>query len=127
MGHDTTAYIGTTQPTDLRSAASLSELAEEIAEMEGNWGVYEALDAQRYDGKVSGIGLGRWFTRAQLREGVRRLWIEHRLLQARNREWDAVRRRWCRRRYSLKRGIRFLQTCLDRMPADHDAIYIYFG
>jgi hypothetical protein len=45
----------------------MDELAEEIADIRGDYGVYEALDAQRYDGKVSGIGIGRWFTREQIR------------------------------------------------------------
>lgn len=65
MGHDTRAYLGRSVPADLERVASPEELREEIAYLPGNYGLYEALDAQFYDGKVSGIGIGRWFARAQ--------------------------------------------------------------
>lgn len=56
MGHDISAYLGRVNPTDLEMVASPEELTEEIAYLRGHYGLYEALDAQFYDGKVSGIG-----------------------------------------------------------------------
>lgn len=127
MGHDTTAYLGRIPPEDMKSAASMDDLAEEIAYLRGNHGLYEALDAQFYDGKVSGIGIGRWFTRAQIQEGARRLWIVDRgLLNSRLKWQDGASGRWHGARYTTKPAIRFLQACLDRMPTDRDAVYIEF-
>ena len=128
MGHDTTAYSGQIQPADLQTVASQGELAEEIAYLRGNFGLYEVLDARFYDGRVGGIGIGRWFTRGQLQQGVRRLWARDRSLSHTRIAWrDGVSGRWRGSRYSVRPAIKFLQTCLDRMPADHDAVYIHFG
>ena len=68
MGHEISAYVGTITPSDLESVATTEERGDqEIAYLPGRYGLYEALDATFYDGKVSGIGLGRWFTCEQLR------------------------------------------------------------
>lgn len=113
MGHDTRAYLGRSVPADLERVASPEELREEIAYLPGNYGLYEALDAQFYDGKVSGIGIGRWFARAQLQEAARRL-------RSMQEELEGTL-------YTIEPAIEFVRTCLDRLPADQDALYIDFG
>jgi hypothetical protein len=88
-------------------------LSKEIAYLRGCYGLYEALDAQEYDGGVSGIGIGRWFTREQMQFALRRLWVRQRLDKPAG--------------YTVRPAIRFLRTCLDRLPADRDVLYIDFG
>jgi hypothetical protein len=128
MGHDTTAHIGRVRPDELQSVARPDELVEEIAHLRGNYGLYEVLDAQVYDGKVSGVGIGRWFEKQQLQDGLRRLWLGHRRLKD---SWEVWRYGldgpWRKSRGSLKPAIRFLEACLDRTPSDEDVVYIDFG
>lgn len=113
MGHDTTAYLGRIIPPDPQMAASTDELGEEIAYLRGNYGQYEVLDAEEYDGRVSGIGIGRWFTRDQLRSGLERLRLKERTLEPAG--------------WTCQPAIAFLETSVDRLPPDQEWVYINFG
>jgi hypothetical protein len=114
MGHDTSAYIGTITPSDLESVATAEERGdEEIAHLRGNYNIYEALDATFYDGKVSGIGIGRWFTREQLKLAEQRLVAQ---------QVECQKNGW-----SCEPAIQFVRTCLERMPPDRTVLYIDFG
>jgi len=113
MGHDIGAYVGTIVPDDLESVAAADECGEEIAYLRGSYGIYEALDATSYDGKVSGIGIGRWFTREQLRTAEQRL--------------IAQQAEWQKKGWSCEPAIRFVRTCLERLPPERDVCYIDFG
>ncbi len=66
-----------------------------------------------YDGRVSGIGIGRWFTREQIQLALRRLWLRQQMDKPTG--------------YTVRPAIRFLRTCLERLPADQEAVYIEFG
>ena len=114
MGHDISAYVGTITPRDLQNVATAEERGkEEIAYLRGNHGIYEALDATFYDGKVSGIGIGRWFTRQQLQVAEQRLVA---------REVELAKNGW-----SCEPAIQFIRTCLERLPPDRNVCYIDFG
>lgn len=113
MGHDTTAYLGRMVPTDPQLVASPDERGEEIAYLRGNYGLYEALDAEEYDGRVSGIGIGRWFSRDHVRLGLERLrHKEQTLKRAGQTCWPAIE---------------FLEACLDHLPVAQEWVYIDFG
>ena len=114
MGHDISAYIGTITPGELESVATVDERGdEEIAYLRGHFGIYEALGATFYDGKVSGIGIGRWFTREQLRVAEQRL--------------VAQQAAWREKGCSCEPAIQFIRTCLERLPPNRDVCYIEFG
>jgi hypothetical protein len=113
MGHDIYAYIGTITPSDPRIVASPDERGEEIAYLRGSYGIYEALDATFYDGKVSGIGIGRWFTREQLQIAEQRL--------------VAQQIEWQKHGWSCEPAIQFIRTCLEKLPTHRDMCYISFG
>ena len=113
MGHDTTAYLGGIIPTDPQSAASSNERGEKIAHLRGHYDLYEVLDAEEYDGRVSGIGIGRWFTRDQLRTGLERLRLKEQALDSDD--------------WTYQPAIAFLETCLDRLPSTRDWVYVDFG
>ena len=66
-----------------------------------------------YDGRVSGIGIGRWFTRAQLMKGLERLMVKQQELE------PTV--------YNVQPGIDFFTACLNNLPSDHEWVYIDFG
>jgi hypothetical protein len=113
MGHDTTAYLGRQIPLEPHMAASADELGAEIASLRGNYGQYEALGAEMYDGRVSGGGIGRWFTRNQLEQGLERLRVKQQTLE------PAVR--------TCRPAIEFFETCLSHLSPDQEWVYIDFG
>ena len=113
MGHDTTAYLGRHVPPEPHMAASRDELGEEVAYLRGNYWQYEALGAEEYDGRVSGIGIGRWFTRGQLEQGLERLQAKQQVLEPAGR--------------TCRPAIEFLEACLGRLPPDREWVYIDFG
>ena len=113
MGHDTRAYLGRAAPSEPHKAASSTVLTEEIAYLPGNYWQYEALGAEEYDGRVSGIGIGRWFTRDQITSGLERLRSKELVLAPVGR--------------SCKPAITFFEKCLDHMPIDQTWVYIDFG
>jgi hypothetical protein len=113
MGHDTTAYLGRIVPMAPEMAASRAELGEQIAHVRGDYGQYEALDAQMYDGRVSGIGIGRWFTREQLLRGLEWLRINDREIEP--------------NLWTCRPASRFLETCLAKLPPDQEWVYVDFG
>src|SRR4051794_23236444 len=113
MGHDIDAYLGLVAPTDLKQVASPDELTDEIAELRGHWGLYDVLDAQEYDGKVSGIGLGRWFSRDQLILALRRLKDQYPTeFEITVRSNDGSQRS----EQMANPAIGFIQSCLDQLP-----------
>jgi hypothetical protein len=114
MGHDISAYVGTITPTDLESVATAEERGDEkIAYLRGSYGIYEALDATFYDGKVSGIGIGRWFPREQLRVAEQRL--------------VAQEAEWQKKGWSCELAIQFIRACLERLPPNRNVCFIWFG
>ena len=113
MGYDTTAYRGRIVPTSPRIVPSMAERGDEVAELRGNWGLFEALDAQKYDGQVSGIGIGRWLTRAQIRTGLDRLRIKEQSLDSTE--------------HTYRPGIEFLESCLSSLPMTEEWLYIEFA
>jgi hypothetical protein len=113
MGHDTTAYLGRRIPSRPEAGASSNELGDEIAYLRGNYGQNEALNAEMYNAGVSGVGWGRWFQRAELQAALEQL---------RREPWEP--------QYEgedCSPAVTFLQICLDRLPLDHDWVYIEFG
>jgi hypothetical protein len=94
-------------------AASADELGTEIASLRGNYGQYEALGAEKYDGRVSGGGIGRWFTRDQLEQGLERLQVKQQALQLAGR--------------TCRPAIEFFEACLSHLPPDQEWVYIDFG
>jgi hypothetical protein len=141
MGHDITAYLGRVRPGDLGSAAGRHELGERIASLRRSAGrrgavaLYAALDAERYDAGVSGVGIGRWFTRGQLHRAAERLWGR----VDRSRVVPAELRPPPGSLVELHYGdvppeipapdreLEFVSDCLARLPADQDVVYIEFG
>lgn len=71
------------------------------------------LGAEKYDGKVSGIGIGRWFTRDQITLGFERMRSKELVLEPVGR--------------SCLPTITFFDKCLDYLPIDQPWVYINFG
>jgi hypothetical protein len=94
-------------------AVTRKDLAEKIASLRGDYGQYMALDAEMYDGRVSGIGIGRWFNREQLCRALGRLRLEDQRLKRAGR--------------TCQPAIRFLLACIQRLPAEQNRVYVDFG
>lgn len=115
MGHDISAYIGDTDPSDPFEYLDGWPDRPEVAYLRrGAYNplrhtLYEVLDAQEFDGDVSGVWAARWFNRERMRLALRRLWL-----------------RW-REGTKVKPEIRFVQACLDSLPANRDWVFVTFG
>ena len=84
MGYDITAFMPREAPADPTSpAVPRAEGMTQVNYYETPAGssdaraLLQALDAAEYDGEVSGIGIGRYFTRDQVGEACRRLCISY--------------------------------------------------
>ena len=115
MGHDISAYLGSTDPEDLYADLSNWNELPEIAELcrgashPQRHTIYEVLDATEYDGNVSGIWAARWFNRGQLSLALERL-------QVRMADGSDV-----------QREIAFVTGCVDALPDDRECVFVTFG
>src|SRR5262245_3259025 len=115
MGHDVSADLGAADPADpLEQLDGWSQLPEVAYLRRGSgnpWRhtLYEVLDAQEYDGDVSGVWAARWFCREQLHNGLARL--RQRLAQGQE----------------VQPEIDFVQACLAALPPDRTSVFVTFG
>ena len=115
MGHDISAYLGSADPADpLEQLDGWNELPEAAYLRRGSSNPYrhtlcEVLDAQEYDGDVSGLWAARWFNRKELQVGLARL-------QQRFAEGQEV-----------QPEIDFVQACLAALPPGRTSVFVTFG
>lgn len=105
MGYDTTAYR---QPP----WQDVPNEGNKIGYMCGRNGIFEALDVLEFDGQVSGNAGSRWFNRAELEKGLRRLELQ---------EVDLHKEHG-----SVERGVVFLRECIASLSSDEDRLWIWF-
>lgn len=115
MGHDISAYLGSADPADpLEYPGGWNELPEIAYLRRGAYNplrhaLYEVLDAQEYDGNVSGDGRARWFSRGQLSAALQQLF--QRLASG----------------HEIQPEIDFVRQCLAALPPDRTSVVIWFG
>jgi hypothetical protein len=115
MGHDISAYLGLADPADpLEYPDNWNELPEIAYLRRGasnplRHTLYEVLDAQEYDGDVSGVWAARWFEREQLQAALVRL--RQRLAEG----------------HEVQPEIDFVQACLATLPPVRKSVFITFG
>ena len=115
MGHDISAYLGPVDPADplveLENADDLPETAylRRSAFEPLRHTLYEVLDTEEYDGGVSGLGAGRWFSRDQFQAALVRL--RQRLGEG----------------WQVQPEIDFVQECLAALPPNRTSVFIIFG
>ena len=115
MGHDISAYLGNADPTDqyeqLDNWSNLPETSYLRRGSSNPWRhtLYEVLDAQEYDGDVSGIWAARWFDRSQLQTALGRL--QQRLADGQD----------------VRPEFDFVSACLASLPVDRRSVFITFG
>lgn len=115
MGHDISAYLGPTDPADpLEQLDGWSKLPEVAYLRRGSSNpfrhtLYEVLDAQEYDGDVSGVWAARWFSRAELQSGLVRL--QQRLAEGQE----------------VQPEMDFVQACLGALPPNRTCVFVTFG
>jgi hypothetical protein len=115
MGHDIEAFLGQADPEEPFEYLDGWSNQPEIAYLRrGAYNplrheLYEALEAQEYDGDVSGVWAARWFNRDQLQAALERL-------QKRKRQGLEV-----------DPEIQFIKTCFAAMPPERCSIFITFG
>src|SRR5688500_15200753 len=79
VGYDIEAFLTRHPPADPADVASSDDLGDSIAELHMTAGsrnaraLFEALNATDHDGRVSGTGIGRYFSHDELRPAMRRL------------------------------------------------------
>jgi hypothetical protein len=79
MGHDISAYLGDADPADpfeqLEGWSKLPDVAYLRRGSSNPWRhtLYEVLNAQEFDGNVSGVWAARWFDRGQFQTALARL------------------------------------------------------
>lgn len=115
MGYDIEARRPLSPPADPLQPGMNGQVSEHVMaylEMASHSpdarALFEALDAVEYDGIVSGCGIGRFFTNAQIRVSLRRLcagYLENKVSE---------------------RTLRFLAQVADAMH-DEPWVYIDFG
>jgi hypothetical protein len=115
MGHDISAYLGDADPADPLEQLDDWNNRPEAAYLRRNSSnpyrhtLYEVLDAQEYDGDVSGVWAVRWFDRGQLQTALRRL--QDRLAKGQE----------------IQPEIDFVQACLAALPPDRSSVFVTFG
>jgi hypothetical protein len=115
MGHDISAYLGSADPADpLEQLDRWSELPEIAYLRRGSSNpyrhtLYEVMDAQEYDGDVSGVWAARWFNREELKAGLARL------------------QQWLAEGQEVQPEIDFVQSCLAALPPDRTSVFVTFG
>jgi hypothetical protein len=115
MGHDIYAYIGDVEPADsFEQLENWSERAEAAYLRRGSsnpWRhtLYDVLDAQEFDGDVSGVWAARWFNRGQLQTALARL--QQRLADGQE----------------VQPEIDFVQACLAALPPNLTSVFVTFG
>jgi hypothetical protein len=115
MGHDISAYLGSSDPADpLEQLDGWGDLPEVAYLRRGSSNayrhtLYEVLDAQEYDGDVSGVWAARWFNREELQAGLVRL----QQLFAEGQE--------------VQPEVDFVQACLDALPLNRTSVFVTFG
>jgi hypothetical protein len=115
MGHDISAYLGDSDPADplepLEGWSRLPEVAYLRRGSSNPWrhALYEVLDAQEYDGDVSGVWAARWCDRTQLETALARL--QQRLAPG----------------HEVQPEIDFVQSCLAALPPHRTSVFMTFG
>src|SRR5262245_1020696 len=115
MGHDITAYIGDADPADPLEQLDDWTFRPEAAYLRRGssnpWRhtLYEVLDAQEYDGDLSGVWAAQWFDRTRLRTALARL--RQRLAEGQE----------------VQPEIGFVQACLAALPPGRTSVFITFG
>ena len=107
MGYDTTAYFGPAGSPDPRGHP-LDDLVE-AAYLRGNCGIFYALRAWRWDGRVSGNAGSQYFSRLEIQVALLRLWA-----------WEAERG------YEEGWGHEFFRAILRDWPEGAGCVWVWF-